>query len=170
MQRYQYVSECLVQERAYFDRERKWAEENLSVSQQNTEHLQAILNRDPFVLVLIDGADLVFRNTFLRDGDIGGRRCAAILHKAINELVFSGIDDLPPETKVVVRVYADLEELTGICLEKGVIDQAAKVRSFARGFVQDKALFDIINVYSQGRESIIDKVEGPSSIEPEGWL
>jgi len=153
------VSKLLTQERANAGVERAWYEESLQVSQQNTAQLQALLNRDPFVLVLIDGADLVFRNNLLRDGDVGGRRAAAALHHAINEYVFSTVDDLPPETKVCVRIYADLEDLSRLFVQNG-ITSSPKFASFTRGFIQYKALFDIVNVYSQGRESIIDKVEG----------
>lgn len=74
--------------------------------------------------------------------------------------MFSSIDDLPPETNVVVRIYVDLEELTNACLQADIIDQAAKIRGFVRGFVQDRTLFDVVNVYDKGRETIIDKVEG----------
>lgn len=158
--RYQYLYNHLVEERAKSDLECRRTENNLQASQQNTRHLQHLLDRDPFVLVLIDGADLIFRNTLLRDGDAGGRRCAAMLHQAINEQIFSTIDGLPAETQVLVRIYADLEGLNTAFVTSGVIDSSVQLRSFARGFVQDRATFDMINVYSQGRETIIDKVEG----------
>ncbi|KAL1302383.1 hypothetical protein AAFC00_002786 [Neodothiora populina] len=150
LQRYQYVSGRLVQERADFDRERQW---------QSTRELEEILDRNPFVLVLIDGSDLVFRNSYLCDGDNGGRRCAAKLHQALNEHIFSTIDDLPSETKVLVRVYVDLEELADLCLQNKIIQRSDQIGNFARGFVQDRALFDIVNVYSSGRATIIDKIE-----------
>lgn len=151
-----------MEECANFDRERAWAASQLEISQQSTLQLQESLDRDPFVLVLIDGADLIFRNAFLNDGDAGGRRCAAMLHQAVNEHVFSTIDELPTDTAVFVRMYVDLEGLVGTALQSNIVDPAVKIKSFVRGFVHHRATFDIINVYSQGRETIIDKVEGKS--------
>jgi hypothetical protein len=140
-------------------------EQSIEIMQENVHHLQNLLNCDPFVLVLIDGNDIAFRDSFLYDGEVGGRRAARKLHQAVNEHVFSSIDDLPPETKVVVRVFADLDSLVQSCISRGMISTGAKVKGFTLGFCQDKALFDMINVGSRGRDAVIDKIEGqyPSS-------
>lgn len=158
--RYSIVSEQLTQERADVDRERKWVQENDEKTKQNIAHLQNLLNRDPFILVLIDGEDLIFRNSFLRDGDLGGRRAAQLIHQAVNEHAFSSIKDLPVDVKVVVRMFVDLDTFAQTCITAGIVDGPGKIKTFARGFNQDKALFDITNVGSFGRETVIDKVEG----------
>lgn len=154
------VSEQLIQERVDVDHERKWVQENDEKTKQRLEHLQKLLNRDSFVLVLIDGEDLIFRNNLLRDGDIGGRRAAQLMHQAVNEHAFSSIKDLPVDVKVIVRMFMDLDTFTQTCMATGIADGRGKIKSFVRGFNQDKALFDITNVGSFGRETVIDKVEG----------
>lgn len=118
--------------------------------------------RNPFVLVLIDGNELIFRTTFLSQGDQGGRLAARALFQAVNEYAFSTIADLSIETKVIARVYVDLEELCSLCLRAGLVNHGSQVRSFVRGFCQDKALFDFIDVGMKGREVVFDKMEGKS--------
>ncbi|GAB7357770.1 hypothetical protein MBLNU459_g0419t1 [Dothideomycetes sp. NU459] len=157
--RYSMVAEQLTQERADVDRERIWVQENDEVMKQSINHLQKLLNSNPFILVLIDGEDLIFRNSFLRDGDVGGRRVAQLFHKTINEFVFSSINDLPVDVKIVVRMFIDMDTLTQTFLKAGIVDAPVKLKSFVRGFNQDKNLFDIIDVGNFGRETIIDKVE-----------
>ena len=116
--------------------------------------------RNPFVLVLIDGNELIFRTNFLGQGDQGGRLAAQALFQAVNEYAFSTIADLSIETKVVARIYVDLEDLCSLCLRAGLVNHGSQIRSFVRGFCQDKALFDFIDVGMKGRAVVFDKMEG----------
>ncbi|KAK6004966.1 hypothetical protein QM012_007745 [Aureobasidium pullulans] len=114
---------------------------------------------NPYVLVLIDGNELIFRNNFLSQGDQGGRYAAQALFQNINEYAFSTIHTLSIHTKVIVRVYVDLEELCSFCLRAGLVNHGSQIKSFVRGFCQDKTLFDLIDVGMKGREVVIDKME-----------
>lgn len=116
--------------------------------------------RNPFVLVLIDGNELIFRTTFLSQGDQGGRLAARALFQAVNEYAFSTIANLSIETKVIARVYVDLEDLCSLCLRAGLVNHGSQVKSFVRGFCQDKALFDFVDVGMKGRAVVFDKMEG----------
>ncbi|KAI4763379.1 hypothetical protein E4T52_04590 [Aureobasidium sp. EXF-3400] len=136
----------------------------LAQERAGREYLQQELNRvtndqNPFVLVLIDGNELIFRNTFLGQGDQGGRLAARALFQVVNEYVFSTIDDLPVNTKVIARVYVDLEDLCSLCLRAGLVNNGSQVKAFVRGFCQDKSLFDIIDVGMKGRAVVFDKME-----------
>jgi hypothetical protein len=137
----------------------------LAQERAGREYLQQELNRvtqdqNPFVLVLIDGNELIFRNTFLGQGDQGGRLAARALFQVVNEYTFSTIDDLPVNTKVIARIYVDLEDLCGLCLRAGLVNNGSQVKAFVRGFCQDKSLFDIIDVGMKGRAVVFDKMEG----------
>lgn len=122
--------------------------------------------RNPFVLVLIDGNELIFRTTFLSQGDQGGRLAARALFQAVNEYAFSTIADLSIETKVIARVYVDLEDLCSLCLRAGLVNHGSQVKSFVRGFCQDKALFDFVDVGMKGRAVVFDKMEGTNLTLP----
>ncbi|KAH0369467.1 HIT-like protein, partial [Aureobasidium melanogenum] len=112
-----------------------------------------------FVLALIDGNELIFRSDFLSQGDQGGRQAARLLFQTINQYVFSSIDTLSIHTKVIVRVYVDLEELCSLCLRAGLVYHSNQFKLFVRGFCQDKTFFDMIDVGGKGREVVIDKME-----------
>lgn len=114
----------------------------------------------PYVLVLIDGNELIFRNNFLSQGDQGGHNAARALFQNINEYVFSTIDTLPVDIKVIVRVYVDMEELCSLCLRAGLVNHASQIKMFVRGFCQDRTLIDLIDVGMKGREVVWDKMEG----------
>ncbi|KEQ60374.1 uncharacterized protein M437DRAFT_9982, partial [Aureobasidium melanogenum CBS 110374] len=112
-----------------------------------------------FVLALIDGNELIFRSDFLSQGDQGGRQAARLLFQTINEYVFSTIDTLSIHTKVLVRVYVDLDELCSLCLRAGLVYHSNQFKLFVRGFCQNQNLFDMIDVGMKGREVVIDKME-----------
>ncbi|KAI4718384.1 hypothetical protein E4T48_05388 [Aureobasidium sp. EXF-10727] len=130
--------------------------------QQRLETIQLDGGHDdqrPFVLALIDGNELIFRNTLLSQGDQGGRHAAQALFQAINMYTFSTIATLPAHSEVVVRVFVDLEELCSLCLRAGMVDQGSQIKAFVRGFCHDKPLFDFIDVGMKGRAVVFDKME-----------
>jgi len=137
----------------------------LALERARREHMQRRLegvwhDQNPFVLVLIDGNELIFHSHLLSQGDQGGRLAARNLFQQVNEYAFATVADLPINIKVVARVYVDLEELCSLCLRAGLINHGSQVKAFARGFCQDKSLFDIIDVGMKGHAVVFDKMEG----------
>ena len=123
--------------------------------------------REPFIVVLIDGNEIIFRNRFLNEGDRGGRLAAQALYQGINEYAFSTLDDLPSDTKLVVRIWIDLDDFSNICLRAGIVDNANRIKSFVRGFCQDGSLFDLVDVGMHGQAVVFDKMEGENRICPD---
>lgn len=121
-----------------------------------------------YVLVLIDGNELIFRNNLLSQGDQGGRRAAQALFQTTNEYAFSTIDTLSVSAKIIVRVYVDLEDLCNLCLRDGLVNNGTQIKSFVRGFCQDRTLFDLIDVGMKGRSGgvVWDKIEGSKTSLP----
>ncbi|THZ41110.1 hypothetical protein D6C87_05971 [Aureobasidium pullulans] len=149
----------LVQERSNFELERTWLKQQLASAGQTGDHDHSSLEQNPYVLVLIDGNELIFRNAFLGQGDQGGRRAAQALFQATNEFAFSTIHALPDNTKIVLKIYVDLEDLCSIGLRTGLVSNGNQIKTFVRGFCQDKNLFDVIDVGMQGRAVVFDKME-----------
>ncbi|KAK5711479.1 hypothetical protein LTR17_018415 [Elasticomyces elasticus] len=117
--------------------------------------LQNILNRDPFVLVLVDGDGMIFNTAFLRAGETGGTKAAAVLHDAIRDWVATSVHDCPPDVKVIVRVYANIKGLADACTKAGVIASPNQFEEFARGFTRGKTLFDFVDVgYGKDRADV----------------
>jgi hypothetical protein len=117
----------------------------LLIYEQNLAHMQHLLDREPFVTVLIDGNSLLFRDAFLRDGEKGGRQAAIELRDGIAQWIPGSIISPPAEFRMNVKVYADFRGLAGTLLRNGTIDNLLTLGDFARGF---NSLFDFVDIGS----------------------
>ncbi|KAK5250723.1 hypothetical protein LTR16_005891, partial [Cryomyces antarcticus] len=113
--RYEYLSEQHKNECADHEREREYnrtSQRKDKDLQQNILRLHNILNRDPFVLVLIDGDGMIFQDTLLQEGEAGGKKAAGLLQSAVMGFLESAVAELPSDTKIVTRIYANLKGLS----------------------------------------------------------
>jgi hypothetical protein len=140
-------------------------ERELLVCQQNVAHMQRLLDREPFVTVLIDGNSLIFKDAFLRDGEKGGRQAAVEFRDAIAQWVPDSIISPPAEFRMNIKVYVDFRGLAGILLRNGTLDNLFTLGDFARGF---NSLFDFVDI---GGGDVNDKIVGAYSMtEPQRCL
>lgn len=107
---------------------------------------------------------MIFNNNFLNQGEYGGKQAAAALHKVVLEWATTSILECPADTKVVVRVYANLKGLAEVCAKAGLVDTPAKLEDFARGFTRGRTLFDFVDV-GPGKDRADGKVAGKSWLE-----
>ncbi|KAK3679988.1 hypothetical protein LTR78_000365 [Recurvomyces mirabilis] len=127
----------------------------LQQAQNNVRHLQNLLNRDPYLLVLIEGDGMIF-NT-IEDGEAGGKVAATTLQNAILDwaTTSNNVLECPPDVKVVVRVYLNLKGLGEACAKAGLISSPAVLEEFARGFTRGKTMFDVVDVgYGKDRADV----------------
>ncbi|KAI1328047.1 C-x8-C-x5-C-x3-H type zinc finger protein-like protein [Xylariaceae sp. FL0255] len=96
-------------------------------------------NRNSYVLVLVDGDNLIFREEFLRQGVEGGRRAANELRKAVAE-------HCAPETEIVAKIIANLTNLNRLLGRNGCVETEANLPEFVTGFNQSKASFDFLDI------------------------
>ncbi|MCJ1411249.1 hypothetical protein MMC19_005337 [Ptychographa xylographoides] len=118
---------------------------------------KARIERDAFILVLIDGDGMIFEDHYIQGGEEGGKEAASMLWGAVRDYVHQNIPGLPSDYKIVARVYANLNGLSDACNKAGIIDNPHLMREFARGFTGTKQLFDFIDVGS-GKDRADDKV------------
>ncbi|KAG6116206.1 hypothetical protein E4U14_000401 [Claviceps sp. LM454 group G7] len=102
-----------------------------------TKEIFGIRNKNAYVLVVIDGDGLLFRDQWIEQGLEGGRRAALALEDAVRARCGEHADGV----EVVVKVVANVDGLAKI-LDRDVSD----IRGFALGFTQAKASFDFIIV------------------------
>ncbi|KAG6118792.1 hypothetical protein E4U13_008286 [Claviceps humidiphila] len=102
-----------------------------------TREIFGIRNKNAYVLVVIDGDGLLFRDQWIEQGLEGGRRAALALEDAVRARCGEHGDGV----EVVVKVVANVDGLAKI-LDRDVSD----IRGFALGFTQAKASFDFIIV------------------------
>ena len=110
-----------------------------------------------FVLVLLDGDGMIFEDELLQKGELGGKEAANHLFSAVREQMRM----LPPETKIVTRLYANLRGLADTCHRAGIIEDHNTLSDFFRGFTGSKQLFDFIDVGS-GKDRADEKINSTS--------
>ncbi|KAI1434732.1 hypothetical protein GGR50DRAFT_381321 [Xylaria sp. CBS 124048] len=115
------------------------------------QHWTQRLNSGSFVVVLIDGDGAKFRDDFLRDPRQGAAKAAWKLKEAIKE---AGVDHSMP---ILVRVYANVNDLAKSLRISGVIDFDENLQTFAEQFTNTHADFDFINV-GKGKENTDSKI------------
>ena len=116
-------------------------------------------NRDPHILVLIDGDRMIFNTNLLREGEAGGKQAATVLQNAVQQWATDKVIEYPKDTKVVVRIYANLKGLADVCTKAGLVTSPNTIEDFFRGFTRGKPLFDFVDVgYGKDRADL--KVSG----------
>ncbi|KAI1343717.1 hypothetical protein F5Y15DRAFT_175650 [Xylariaceae sp. FL0016] len=98
-------------------------------------------NRNAYILVLIDGDGLLFKEEFIRQGVEGGRKAANRLRQAIAEHCYQMND-----TEIVTKVFANLSGLNKAMKRDGAVDGEVDLRDFMLGFNQAAASFDFIDI------------------------
>nr|POF14087.1 hypothetical protein CFP56_03111 [Quercus suber] len=121
--------------------------------------LQDIMNKDPFVLCLLDGNAFLFDHSLLRSGVDSGERAAVILSEALFGWSQSHIDNFPRNAKVMIRVYADLNALAETCSAAGLPIAAEHLQDFFQGFMRGDDLFDFVDTGSS-KDAALQKLAG----------
>ncbi|KAH7157024.1 hypothetical protein EDB81DRAFT_410710 [Dactylonectria macrodidyma] len=111
-------------------------------------------NRNPYVLILIDGDGLLFQEHLIRERVEGGKKAAYALRAAVAEHVGDRADEL----EIVARVVANVSGLGKAMLRDGCLDNSADFKDFTLGFTQAKASFDFIDV-GYGKERADSKIK-----------
>ncbi|WYZ37371.1 hypothetical protein EsH8_II_000877 [Colletotrichum jinshuiense] len=113
-----------------------------------------IKNRNPYVLILIDGDGLIFQENFIRQGIEGGKQAAYALRSAVAEYVGSQSG----EVEIVAKVCVNLSGLGRAMRRDGCLDSEVDLKEFSLGFTQAKASFDFIDV-GHGKERADSKIK-----------
>jgi hypothetical protein len=98
-----------------------------------------------------------FQDEFARDGQLGGKRAAGLLRKAITEDIRTRFPSLPANVQVVIRVYANLKGLSKKYRE--LMPDSAPFEDFVRGFNTVHPTCDYIDA-GCGKECADEKIKG----------
>ncbi|PYI06790.1 hypothetical protein BO78DRAFT_396994 [Aspergillus sclerotiicarbonarius CBS 121057] len=121
---------------------------------QQIARIKAIMDREPFIVVLLDGTGIVFRDEFLQKGEEGGKIAAKKLATALENYVFSNFPGLDVP-KIIARMYVNLKGLGEICVRGGITTDPSSLEEFARGFNNSHPLFDLVDT---GADSAHEKI------------
>ncbi|KAJ9137005.1 CCCH zinc finger dna binding protein [Coniochaeta hoffmannii] len=107
--------------------------------------IEALLQKhNPYVLVLIDGNGLLFKEHYVKRGIDGGRKAAQALKAAI----LKQCHGLATEIEVIAKVCVNLAGLAQAMQRDGSLDNESQLKDFAVGFTRAVASFDFIDVGS----------------------
>ncbi|PYH31358.1 CCCH zinc finger protein [Aspergillus neoniger CBS 115656] len=121
---------------------------------QHIARIKAIMDREPFIVVLLDGTGIIFKDEFLQRGEEGGKVAANKLAVALKDYVasnFPGLDN----PKIITRMYVNLKGLSEMCVRGVISTDPASIEGFAKGFNNGHPLFDLVDT---GLDNAHDKI------------
>lgn len=121
--------------------------------------IDIVQERNPFVMVLIDGDGMIFETEFLQKGLAGGKQAAAALYNAVLNYIERETTIIPTTSRVLCRIYANVKGLAEVLVRAGLIEDAGQFDEFTRGFTNGRTLFDFIDV-GPGKDRADDKIIG----------
>ncbi|KAJ5677219.1 uncharacterized protein N7477_002852 [Penicillium maclennaniae] len=102
--------------------------------------------RNPFVLVLVDGDGYLFKEHFLKAGSEGGIDAARELSDSVKELMHSTMGSQADNCRIMVRVYANMLGLSKVLARAGFVGHEARsIAPFVSGFNRAEGLFDFVD-------------------------
>ncbi|KAL3478633.1 hypothetical protein BJX99DRAFT_102425 [Aspergillus californicus] len=118
---------------------------------------KTIMNREPFIAILLDGDGMIFQDELLQLGEEGGRKAAKELSSAVEVYV---TDNFPSiiSPKIVTKMYVNMKGLCDACVRGGITTDPSVLDEFARGFNSSFPLFDLVDV-GAGKDAAHDKIK-----------
>ncbi|KAH8906585.1 hypothetical protein BR93DRAFT_968175 [Coniochaeta sp. PMI_546] len=111
----------------------------------NERNIETVLqSHNPYVIVLIDGDGLLFKEHFVRRGFEGGQKAALALKAAI----LKQCHGLATEIEVIAKVCVNLAGLAQAMRKDNSLDAEGDLKDFSLGFTQGIASFDFVDIGS----------------------
>ena len=137
------TEKLLEQSRLDHDREvvfsRETQQRDITLQNQLT-HVKTLMDRDPYILVLVDGDTTNFLQESLNKGVRGGKEVADSMYNATTRYIKQCLPHLN-NPKVVVRIYANLSELE----KTNTIPKPATIQQFVSGLNSGWVTFDFVD-------------------------
>ncbi|KIW22014.1 uncharacterized protein PV07_12588 [Cladophialophora immunda] len=111
---------------------------------QKLDDMQKTMDRNAFIMVLIDGDCMLFLDELVKKGIAGGDEAAKLLRKAVFDYMRYD-DNFKHDHKIVIRVYANLRGLSHAYAEKGILKTTSVFTDFVLGFNKAHPLCDFID-------------------------
>ncbi|EAW19178.1 CCCH zinc finger protein [Aspergillus fischeri NRRL 181] len=120
--------------------------------------MTALMHREPYMIVLLDGYGLIFKEKFLKQGEHGGKNAAKELSSALQDYITTHFPNVAAP-KIVTMIYMNVKGLADLCIQGGIKMELSVLEAFVRGFNGNGLLSDIIDV-GTGKNKASDKIEG----------
>lgn len=115
-------------------------------------------DREPFVVVLLDGEGMIFKDEYLQQGEEGGRSAAKQLEAGLRSYLSKNLPGIN-EPKLLTKIYLNVKGFGELCSRSGLITDAAAIHDFIRGFNETMSFSEIIDIGSD-KNRAYNKIEG----------
>lgn len=115
-------------------------------------------DREPFVVVLLDGEGIIFKDEYLQQGEEGGRSAAKQLEAGLRSYLSKNLPSIN-EPKLLTKIYLNVRGFGELCSRSGLISDAAAIHDFIRGFNETMSFSEIIDIGSD-KNKAYNKIEG----------
>ncbi|PYH94405.1 C-x8-C-x5-C-x3-H type zinc finger protein [Aspergillus ellipticus CBS 707.79] len=103
-------------------------------------------DRNPFVLVLIDGDGYLFKEHLMKAASEGGITAARHLHDSVREMLHDRLGSQADQCRIMVRIYANVLGLSKSLARSGFVGHEARSLSpFVASFNRAQDLFDFVD-------------------------
>lgn len=121
---------------------------------------ERLQDREPFVVVLLDGEGIIFKDEYLQQGEDGGRRAAKALETGLRSYLAKNIPSVT-EPKLLTKIFLNVKSFGKICVQSGTMLEAAAIHDFIRGFNETMSLSEIVDIGSD-KNKAYHKIHGSS--------
>ncbi|KAL2816480.1 hypothetical protein BJX63DRAFT_137076 [Aspergillus granulosus] len=102
--------------------------------------------RNPFILVLVDGDGYLFKEYLIKAGAEGGVKAARLLNDSIKDLAHERLGIEADQCRIMVRIYSNVLGLSrAMARQKLVGNEARSLSMFTSSFTRAQDLFDYID-------------------------
>ncbi|KAJ5347664.1 hypothetical protein MYU51_003573 [Penicillium brevicompactum] len=116
-----------------------------------------MMGREPFVVLLLDGEGIMFKDEFLQLGEQGGRNAAKQLWKSLQGYVVTNLPTIT-EPKIMTKIYLNVKGLMETYNRGGMTLEISTISEFIRGFNESASFFEIVDV-GTGKSKAHDKIK-----------
>ncbi|KAJ5811604.1 hypothetical protein N7474_007905 [Penicillium riverlandense] len=118
--------------------------------------IKTIMDREPFVVVLLDGEGIIFRDDFLQLGEQGGRSAAKQLWATLEAYVAETFPSVI-SPKIMTKIYLNVKGFGEMCARNGITSEPTTINDFIRGFNESLSFFEIVDI-GAGKNKAHDKI------------
>ncbi|KAL3458267.1 hypothetical protein BJX64DRAFT_225779 [Aspergillus heterothallicus] len=102
--------------------------------------------RNPFILVLVDGDGYLFKEYLVKAGAEGGVKAARLLSDSIRDLAHDRLGIEADQCRIMVRIYSNILGLSKTMARQGLVGHEARsLSTFASSFTRAQDLFDYVD-------------------------
>ncbi|KAH1301642.1 hypothetical protein KXX11_003708 [Aspergillus fumigatus] len=119
--------------------------------------MNALMHREPYMIVLLDAYGLIFKEEFMKQGEQGGKIAVKKLSTALQDYITTHFPNIA-SPKILTMIYMNVKGLADLCIQGGIKMELSVLEAFVRGFNGNGLLSDIIDV-GTGKNKASDKIE-----------